>query len=813
MFMRLLEDLRHGLRVFAAKPGFTLVAVLTLALGIGANTLVFTLIDGVYLSRLPYREAGRLVDLYATWGSGGPDNVSIPDYVDLHRDVPALADSALYTDASFNLVEGAAAPERLAGLKVTPSLFSTLGVAPVLGRAFADDEAVPGHEHVAVLTDTLWRNRFGADPRILERSLRLDGEQYRIVGVLPAGFMFPRVETGLFVPFAFTPEQLTDDARGENFSSIVARLAPGASAAQVEAQAAAVVQRNVERTTAGGNGGYARWVKDIDLRFGTRPLREQLSGRNAGELIVLQVAVALVLLIALANVANLLLTRLSARRAELATRTALGARRSDIARQLLAEAALLAAIGAALGVAGAWFGVGIIASSGLLPAWATFAIDARTLGFTLAVTAIATLVFGLAPAFVAAGPQAATLHEATRLAGSSRSARRVRATLVVVQIALAIALLSGAGLLLRSFYNAAQQNPGFASANVLTAHLTLPAAKYPDAAAQARGLRHMLDAVRALPGVEAAGATTKLPFSGENAGIVFRIEGRADEGSLPHAAWRSVDESFFATMRIPVVRGRSFTAADWDAPTKSIVVDTSFERRYFPDGDAIGKRITLGSDASGDALTIVGVVGAVKHWDLTQPAEKPTFYFNLGANPGESVFLALRTATAPAALVEPLRTAVRAVDAEQPLFNISTLDQRIENSLTGRRVPLQLLGLFAICALLLAAIGIYGVLAFSVEQRTSEIGLRMAIGADSRRVRRGVLVDGARLVGVGVGVGMIGALATGWMLQSRLFDVAPVDLPSLAAVAVVLVATAFVACWLPARRAARLDPIVALRHE
>jgi len=813
MLTRLFDDLRHALRVFAAKPAFTLVAILTLALGIGANTLVFTLIDGVYLSRLPYRDDARLIDLYATWGSGGPDNVSIPDYVDLHRDVPALADSALYTDASFNLVEGAAAPERLAGLRVTPSLFSTLGVSPVVGRAFADDEAVPGREHVAVLTDTLWRNRFDADPRILERSLRLDGEQYRIVGVLPPGFMFPRVETGLFVPFAFTPEQLTDDARGENFSSIVARLAPGASVTQVEAQAAAVVQHNVERSIAGGSGGYARWVKDIDLRFGTRALRDQLSGRNAGELVVLQVAVALVLLIALANVANLLLTRLSARRAELATRTALGAQRSDIARQLLTEAALLATIGAAFGVAGAWFGVSVVASSGLLPAWATFAIDMRTLTFTLAVTAVATLVFGLAPAFVATGREAATLHDATRLAGGSRGARRVRAALVVVQIALAIALLSGAGLLLRSFYNAAQQKPGFTSANVLTAHLTLPAAKYPDAAAKARGLRNLLDAARALPGVEVAGATTKLPFSGENAGIVFRIEGRAVEGSLPHAAWRSVDENFFPALRIPLVRGRAFSAADWDAPAKSIVVDSSFERRYFPNGDAIGKRITLGSDASGDAFTIVGVVGAVKHWDLTQPAEKPTFYFNLGAHPGDSVFLALRTAAAPASLVEPLRAAIRAADAEQPLFNISTLDQRIENSLTGRRVPLQLLGLFALCALLLAAIGIYGVLAFSVEQRTSEIGLRMAIGADSRRVRRGVLADGARLVGVGVGVGMLGALATGWMLRSRLFDVAPVDLPSLAAVAGVLVATAFVACWLPARRASRLDPIVALRHE
>ena len=571
--------------------------------------------------------------------------------------------------------------------------------------------------------------------------------------------------------------------------------------------------RCVERSAAQDAGSYARWVKDIDLHFGTRPLREQLSGRNAAELVVLQVAVALVLLIALANVANLLLARLSARRAELATRTALGARRSHIARQLLTEAALLAAAGAILGVAGAWFGVGIVASSGLLPAWATFAIDARTLAFTLAVSAIATLAFGLAPAFIASGSQSATLHDATRLSGGSRGARRVRAALVVVQIALAIALLSGAGLLLRSFHNAAMQNPGFDSSNVLTAHLTLPASKYPDAPTRARGLRNMLAAVRALPGAEAAGATTKLPFSGENAGIVFRIEGRAVEGSLPHAAWRSVDESFFPALRIPVVRGRAFTAADWDAPAKSIVVDTSFERRYFPNADAIGQRITLGSDGTGDSWTIVGVVGAVKHWDLTQPAEKPTFYFNLGANPGDSVFLALRTAAAPASLVEPLRAAVRSVDAEQPLFNISTLDQRIEKSLIGRRVPLQLLGLFAACALLLAAIGIYGVLAFSVEQRTSEIGLRMAIGASGSRVRRGVLVDGARLVGVGAGAGLLGALATGFLLKSRLFDVAPIDLPSLAAVAGTLVVTAFAACWLPARRAARLDPIVALRHD
>ena len=816
MLTHIFEDLRHGLRVFAAKPGFTLVAILTLALGIGANTLVFTLIDGVYLSTLPYRDADSLVDVHqsSTQFGGGRDNVSIPDYVDLHAGVPALADSALYTDASFNLV-ASGAPERLGGLRTTPSLFSTLGVSAALGRVFGDEEAVVGRDRVVVLSDATWRNRFNADPQVLGRSLRLDGVDYRVIGVMPPRFMFPRADVALYVPFAFSADDLAIDQRGVNYSSIVGRLAPGANLEQVEAQAAAVIQHNVERLGSSSDGAsYASWVQSTGLRFGAGPLRELLSGSNARELIMLQVAVALVLLIALANVANLLLTRLSARRAELATRTALGASRLDIARQLLTESVLLGVLGAAVGFAGAWFGVRIVEGSGLLPAWATFTVDYRMLAFTFAVTVAATLAFGLAPAFMASGGQLhATLRESSRLAGSSAAARRVRASLVVVQIARAIALLAGAGLLLRSFAKAAEQSPGFSSSNVLTAHLTLPAAKYPDAAAQARATRGMLDAARALPGVEAAAVTTKLPFSGENAGIVFRIEGREAGDSLPHAAWRSVDENFFATLGIPVLRGRVFNAADWNVQDRSIVVDASFAQRYFPDGDAVGRHITLGGSGSGDAYTIIGVVGAVKHFDLTQPAQKPTFYFDLGAHASDSVFLALRTSVAPATIAEALRAAIRSVDAEQPLFNIATLDQRIASSLTGRRVPLELLALFAACALLLAAIGIYGVLAFSVEQRTSEIGLRMAIGADSRRVRRGVLGDGARLVGAGVAVGLVGALATGFLLKSRLFDVAPVDLPSLAGVSLVLVVTAFAACWLPARRAARLDPIVALRYE
>jgi predicted permease len=817
MLTNLLRDLRHGLRALLGRPGFALAVVLTLALGIGANTLVFTLVDGVYLRGLPYRDAGALLDVYGSAKAfgGGVDNVSIPDYIDLHAGVPAFADSALYTDASFNFVEGGM-PERLQGLRATPSLFTTLGVGAALGRVFGDDDAVPGRDRVALLSDALWRNRFGADPSVVGRDLRLDGESYRVIGVLPPRFMFPRVEAGLYVPFAFTPAQRSEDERGVNYASIVARLKPGAGIAQAEAQMAAVIRNNVDKLAAAGEdgAGYAKWIEETGFGFGARPLREMLSGPNARELGMLQFAVALVLLIVLANVANLLLVRLSARRAELATRSALGARRFDIARALLAESALLAAAGALLGAAGAYAGTRIVAASGLLPAWAEFALDARTLGFAAALTALATLAFGLTPALLASGAKAqAALRAAARMAGGGRAAARVRSVLVVVQIALAVALLAGTGLLLRSFANAAAQSPGFRSANVLTAHLALPAAKYPDAAAQARALRRMLDAARALPGVEAAGLTTKLPFGGENSGIVLRIEGRAVDGMLPHASWRSVDEDFFKALSIPLLRGRTFTRADWDEHARNIVVDASFERHYFPDGDAVGKRITLGSSGEGDAWTIVGVVGGVKHFDLTAPADKPTFYFDYAEFARDSVFLALRTAAAPAALAEPLRAAIRSVDPEQPLFSLRTLDDRIGASLTGRRVPLQLLALFAGCALLLAAIGIYAVLAFGVEQRTGEIGLRMAVGAVAARIRRTFLADGARLVGAGLGFGLIAAAAGGWVLRSRLFDVAPIDPGSLAAVVVVLALTAAAACWLPAQRATRLDPIVALRHE
>jgi len=813
----LLRDIRRAARALLLRPGFAFTAIATLALGIGANALVFALIDGIYFGELPYRDADALVDVYATAAKqgGGVDNVSIPDYVDLAAGVPAFADSALYTDVSFNLVDNGA-PERLHGLKATPSLFSTLGAGAALGRTYDAAEAVAGRDRVVVLTDTLWRERFNANPAILGQDLRLDGESYRVVGVMAKGFMFPNTDVGFFVPFTFAPTDLVDDKRGENYSSIVARLAPGSSAADVEAQSAAVVRRNVERVGATGDDGawYAREIEIAGFRFGVRPLREQLSGSNARQLVPLQLAVLLVLLVACANIANLLLSRMSSRHSEFAVRSALGASRARIVRELSVEALLIAFGGALLGLVIVWFGARLIAASGMLPHWASFGVDARVIAFTVAIALVTCAGFGAFPIWSLSRLRTELLlREGTRLSGGSRNARRLRGALVVVQLALAVALLAGGGLLLRSFTNAMRQNPGFVSDNVLIAGLALPSAKYTADAARARHLRQILDAARTVRGVTAAGATTVMPFTGNNAGLVFRIEGRDDTGATPHAALRRVDEDYFKALSVPILKGRTFTRADWETQARTVVVDASFAHRYFPDADPVGKRIFLGSSGTDTPYTIVGVVGAIQNFDLTLPTTKATFYFDLGTMPAESVYLAVKTAGATAAIVPALREAVRSVDADQPLFDVGLLDERIDLSLSGRRVPMQLLGLFAIAALLLAAIGIYGVLAFGVAQRTGELGVRVAIGADRGRIVRLVLADGGRLIAAGLLAGIVCAVALGRLLRNQLFGVDSVDPVSLGAVVLVFAAIAMFACWVPARRAARIDPIRALRYE
>lgn len=817
MFDTSLQDLRYAMRTLLARPGFSAAVILTLALGIGANTLVFSLINGIYLKALPYRDDAALIDLSNSYSKSGPGRagVSIPDYLDRRADVPALADSALYTNASLNLAtEGA--PERLRALRVTPSLFSTLGAGAALGRTFTDDEAQIGKENVVVLGNALWRNRFSADPGIVGRDLHLNGENWRVVGVMPETFMFPNRDVQLYAPFAFTDEQKSDRQRGQEFSYSVARLAPGADVAQVKAQCDAISNRNYERIGASGvdGAGFRAYMQAAGFTVTAQPLRTLLAGENSQVLFLLQGAVSLVLLIACANIANLLLTRFSTRRKELSVRSALGARRGRIARQLLMESLLLAIVGGSIGLAIALAGARIVASSGLVPDWVVLTPDACVLGFSLLLSLLAGFLFGLIPVLsaIGAGPQQA-LREAGRLGGGGRGARRTRNVLVVVQLALAVTLLAGSGLLLRSFAKVLDESPGFHSGSLLTAAIALPAGKYKDGPARARGFARILDEIRKMPGVNSVGLVDAMPFTGDEGGASYRVDGEVETGSPPHGHVLSIDEDYFKAMGIPVLRGRAFTRADWDAAAPVAVIDEMFERKRFPNGDALGHRLNMGSPRKPDLYTIVGVVGTTKYMDLASPPREETYYFNFANTPSAIALLSVRSSVAPAALVQPLRAAIRSVDADLPLFDIKSMDERIDLSLAGRRVPMQLIGVFSALALLLAAIGIYGVLAFTVAQRAGEFGVRMAIGADATRIRRQVLGDGARLTAIGLGIGVLGAFALGLGLKSQLFGVGSIDLTSLAGVVLVLATTALVACWLPARRAARITPLEALRYE
>ncbi len=820
MFSELMNDVQYAARRLVARPGFTLAVALTLGIGIGANALVSDLIDGVYYRGLPYPDDTSLVYIQDSNTKMGPDangNVeSIPDYLDRRRDVSAFSDSALYLNVDLNLL-GNGSPERVRALKATPSLFSTLGIGAALGRTFTDDEARPGNDKVVVLADALWRNRFAADPAIIGRDLRLSGESYRVIGVMPPAFLFPTRDVQLFVPFAFAAADTTDDRRFTGFSQGIGRLAPGATPDQVKAQCDLSVRHTMQRLGATGSAGswYAEMVEANGYTVAVVPLREYFAGSRVRELPLIQFAVALVLLIVCANVANLMLVRWSARQKELSVRAVLGANRRRIARQLLVESMMLALIGGAFGLAFAIGGGRLVAASGLLPDWVRFGPSVEMLAITLGLSLLAGALFGVLP--ILSRPRAeargGVLRESGRTAAGGRSARLTRDALVVVQLALAVALLASAGLLLRSFGKLMERNPGFVSDGVLTAAIALPEAKYADEAAQARTFARILEEVRRVPGVDAAGLTTTLPFSGTNAGQMFRVIGQSTPGVEPHAALRRVDEDYFKTMGIPLIAGRTFARADWNEHSRDVVIDELFAHKHFPAGDAVGRTLYLGSSGDSDVYTIVGVVGNVTHGNLAADASKETFYFDFGSRPDARAYLAVRSRAAPASLVEPLRAAVRSVDPEQPLFDIATLDQRVQLSLTGRRVPMQLIGLFAAIALLLAAIGIYGVLAFAVAQRTNEFGLRMAIGADASRICRQVLGDGARLTMIGLGLGVLGALALGFVLRSQLFGIGAVDLPSLVVVVAVLAAIALAACWLPARRAGRTAPVEALRYE
>lgn len=807
-----MQDIRYAFRSLRKQPIFTLVAVLTLTLGIGANTAIFSLVYQILLRPLPYPDAERLVFVWNTYPLMGLEKaaVSIPDYLDRRTQAPAIEDATLFTGAMLNLAEGGAA-EQVRGLSVTPSFFSTLQRQPMLGRAFTQEEATPGANRQVILAYGLWRSRFGGDASIVGRDLRINGEAYKVVGVLPADFELPGREIGALVPFAFTPAQMADTGRGNEFSTMIARLRPGATIEEANAQMKTIVARNLERLPQ-----FADFAKTSGFSGFARPIRDELVGDTRQPLLVLQVGVLLVLFIACANVANLLLMRATGRSRELAIRTTLGAGQGRLVRQMLTEGVVLSLIGGVAGLLVGYAGAQALVAltTQQLPGSAAgIGLHLPVLGFTLALAVATGLIFGVVPAIaVVRGNTSAMLKDDATRGSAGRSTGVMRAALVVGETAVALMLLIGAGLLIKSFANLRSVDPGFTSENVLTAQISLPSSRYRNAADRWSFWQRLMEKAGQIPGATTVGMTSNVPFNGSVSSGSYSIVGYtpAPGEVAPHARQEVVGGDYFRAMKIPLVEGRLFDHTDTPESAPVAIVDQYLVDKYFKGRSAIGQEIQRGG-ATSPRIRIVGVVATIKAIDLGQPVTKERIYRPLSQNPNGGMALVMKAAVEPTQLVSQVRAAVQQLDPEQPVSDVRTVEQWMDRSLEVRRAPTTLLSIFGAVALLLSAIGIYGVLAYGVTQRVREFGIRQALGADQKSILSLVLTQGLKRVGLGIAIGLAGAFALSHYLESMLFGVTAKDMPVFALVTVVLFGVAMIACYIPARRATRVDPMIALR--
>jgi putative ABC transport system permease protein len=800
------QDFLYAVRRLLKAPGFTLVAVLTLALGIGANSAIFSVVNGVLLKPLPYPEADRLVGVYHTT-DGQRAVMSGPNFTDVSRAATSFESAAAISTGRM-ILTGEGEPTRLAIAEVSASLFSVLRVRPALGRAFNADENTPGRNNLVILSHGLWQQRFGSDPSVIGRRITLDGVSKEVVGVMPAGFSYPSGRDA-WLPVDYD-EGFVTKQRGAWYLSVVARLKPGVtpqqSAAEVEA-----IGRNL-----------ARQYPDANAEIGmtTYPLLEAMVGNIRPSVMILLGAVGFVLLIACTNVANLLLARAATRETEMAVRTALGAGRARLVRQLLTESVLLSLVGAGFGLLLAVWGVELLTNlkpQGI-PRLDNVRIDGVVILFTIAVGVVTGVLFGLVPAFAATRGLSATLKESGRGAVTSRSAGRVRGALVVTELALAVMLLVGAGLLMRSFIKLQAVDPGFKVDPALTFDLTLPDARYKEMEQQIAFYDQLLPRLRGLPGVQAASAVMGLPLAGLDFIISFEVAGRppVPPAQQPAMQVRVATPEYFSTLGIPLKRGRMFTEDDRLQSPKVVLITEAAAKQYFPSEDPIGKTIKLGwgrgpgkPRAGGE---VVGIVGDIKAEGLDEP-NPPQIYMPLRQWPVSFMTVVLKTSVPPTSLTEAARAQVAAIDPNLPLSNIGTLDAIVAKSISQQRFYMTLLSVFAAVALVLAAIGIFGVLSYAVSQRTREIGIRMALGAQERTVIGLVVRQAMALVAAGVVAGTLLALYLSQTMTKMLFSVRPTDPATFVSVAAVLAGVALLASYLPARRATRVDPIVALRSE
>ncbi len=801
------QDLSYGLRMMLKNRGFTVGAIVTLALGIGVNIAIFSVVNSVLLRPLAYHDPDRLVWIgHSAVKPNQASAISPPTFVDYRNWCQSFENiTALMFGSSFNLT-GDGGPERLQGRRVSANFFATLGVAPELGRGFLAEEDEPERNRVVVLSHGLWQRRFGADRNIVGKALRLNGQDFTVIGVMPASFRWRTDE--LWSPLALGPDNFTPRSRGSEFLQAIARLRPNVTLqqaqAEVEAIAAQTVRQNPEIYPAG---------RDFITR--TRLLREDLVGDVRLMLLALFGAVGFVLLIACANVANLLLARASARRKEIVIRAALGASRFRLMRQMLTESLLLATLSGLCGLLLARWGIAALLKMNPadLPRLQEITVDARALSFMLGVSMLAVLLFGLAPALQASGIDfQESLKEGCH--GSSGGRQRTRKLLVVAEVAMSLLLLAGAGLMIRSFLRLMHVDPGFSPDHVLTMWVELPASKYPERLQRQAFFRQALERIRALPGVSSAGAVGELPLSGAVRSATFTIEGRptVSNEAPPHSDIRTITPGYFQTMKIPLLKGRDFTEQDDSNGRLVAMIDETLAQLYWPGEDPVGKRLELQFAAEPLWMEIVGVVGRIKHRGLDAEYKGQIFYpaaqrGTLGMN------LVTRTTIDPLSLVSAVRGAIREVDPEQPIYRVMTMEQVVADAVARPRLTMLLLGVFAALALTLAAVGIYGVIAYSVSQRTHEIGIRLALGAQAADVLRLIIRQVMGLVSAGVGIGLAGALSLTRLMKTLLFGVSATDPLTFTVITLLLALVALLACWLPARRAAQVDPIVALRNE